>query len=248
MLGAAVALAVFAAGSSEAAGGAGCPRLADAASLPLRPGGGGALRGDFDGDGRTDVAGIRYEARAPASCGFVLVVKTRRRSFALRIPEWYKPPQDLRIRDWWLAEPFIGAVVELEPNRAQIVVARQSGASVVQVSFYGVVNGRLGVLRFRPRTYEDELSLFGTVGTGTTNVRCRRGGPLVVIGEWPTSTSGRRWHASRTTYTLNGNVFSRSRTRTVTGTWTAIDAVARRWGFGAVPFTGCIVERGRRLA
>src|SRR5206468_173782 len=122
------------------------------------------------------------------------------------------------------------------------------GASVVQVSFYGVVEGRLGVLRFQPRAYEDELPLFGTVGTGSTNARSRRGGPLVVIGEVPTSTSGRRWRVNRTTYTLNGNLFSRSRTRTITGTWTAIDPVARRWGFSAVPFTGCIVERGRRLA
>lgn len=191
--------------------------------------------------------GIHYAAGALASCGFVLVVKTSRGSLARRVPEWYKPPQDLRIRDWWLAEPFITAVVQLEPHRAQIVVARQSGASVVQVSFYGVVDGRLETLRFRPRTYDDELSLFGTVGTGSTNARCRRGGPLVVIGEWPTTTNGRRWGVNRRTYTLNGVVFSRSRTQTVTGTWTAIDAVARRWGYSALPFTGCVVARGRRL-
>jgi hypothetical protein len=68
-----------------------CPKLSEAANLPQRPGG-GVLRGDIDGDGVRDRVTIHYAPRARASCGFVLVVETRRRTLAARVPQTYKPP------------------------------------------------------------------------------------------------------------------------------------------------------------
>jgi hypothetical protein len=223
-----------------------CPRLEDAASLPLRPGG-SPLQADVDGDGRRDNVTVRYAPRARASCGFVLVVKAASRVFAVRVPESYKPPQDLRIRDWPFPEPYLAAAVKLDADRSQIVVARSHGASVANVSLYGLVDGKLVPLRFHPRTTGNQLSLFGTFGTGSTNARCVRGGPLIVMGIGPTDSSGRRWSAHRSKYRLEVAGFWRIRTLTVKGTRRRIDALAHRWGIDGAPFTGCVVARGRRL-
>jgi hypothetical protein len=201
-----------------------------------------------DGDGGHDNVTVRYAPRARASCGFVLVVKAASRVFAVRVPESYKPPQDLRIRDWPFPEPYLAAAVKLDADRSQIVVARSHGASVANVSLYGLVDGKLVALRFHPRTPGDQLSLFGTVGTGSTDARCVPGGPLIVMGTGPTDSSGRRWSARRSKYRLTGAGFWRIRTLTVKGTRRRIDALGRRWGIGAAaPFTGCVVARGRRL-
>lgn len=222
-----------------------CPRISTAASLPLWPGG-VHLRGDIDGGGHLDRISVHYAPRSRASCGFLLVAKMDAGVLAMRLPEWYKPPQDRAIRDWPFAEPYLVAVVRLG-RRSQVVVARSHGASVANVSLHGIVGNRLVLLRFHPRFYRDELSLFGTIGTGDTNVRCRRGGPLVLISRGPTSASGRRWFASRSEYRLSGGQFRRTRTRTVRSTMKRVYALAHRWGMDALPFTGCIVARGPHL-
>jgi hypothetical protein len=223
-----------------------CPRISRAASLPLWPGG-VRLRGDLNGDGYPDRISVRYAPKSRASCGFLLVAKTRAGVPAMRLPEWYKPPQDRAIRNWPFAEPYLVAVVRLEAHRSQVVVARSHGASVANVSIHGIVGGRLVQLRFHPRFYRDELGLFGTIGTGDTNVRCRRGGPLVLLSKGPTSVSGRRWFVSRSAYRLSGGQLRRTRTRTVRSTMGRVYALAHRWGMDALPFTGCTVARGRRL-
>jgi hypothetical protein len=224
-----------------------CPRLSQAAALPQRRGG-GHLQGDLDGDGRPDRVSIRYAPKAHASCGFLLLIETRSRVFALRIPESYKPPQDLAIRDWWPPEPYLAAIVRLGARLDQVVVARSHGAANAEVSLYGIVDGSLERLRFRPAAmYEDQLSLFGTVGTGVTNVRCVRGGPLIVLGEWPVSATSKRWSVARSVYRLGGALFVRTGNRTVTGSEKKADAQARSWGFNALPFTGCTIARGRKL-
>lgn len=223
-----------------------CPRISEAANLPLWPGG-GRLRGDLDGDRHPDHVSVRYAPKSRASCGFLLVVTTRSRVLATRVPEWYKPPWDRAIRDWPFAEPFLAAVVQLDAHRSQVVVARSHGAAVVNVSLYGIIGGRLQLVHFRPRVYQDELGLFGTVGTGDTNVRCARGGPMVLLSRGPTSASGRRWFISRSEYRLIKGHLSRARSRTVTSTMSRVHAIAHRWGMDAPPFTGCTVARGRRL-
>jgi hypothetical protein len=187
-----------------------------------------------DGDGGRDSVTVRYAPHARVSCGFVLVVKTASRVFAVRVPEWYKPSQDLRIRDWPFPEPYLAAAVELGARGSQIVVARSHGASVTNVSLYGLAGDRLA-------------QLFGTVGTGSTYARCVRGGPLIVMGIGPRDTSGRRWLAQKSEYRLAGAGFWPIRTLTVKGTRRRIDALARRWRMGVAPFTGCVVARGRRL-
>jgi hypothetical protein len=223
----------------------GCPRLSEAPSLPLRPGG-GRLQGDIDGDGRLDRVTVRYAATARASCGFVLMVRTATRVLSATVPEWYKPP-DMPTREWPFPEPYLAAVIRLDAHRSQIVVARWHGAAVVVVSLYGLAGGRLALLRFHPRTYQDTLSLFGTVGTGSTYARCLRGGPLIVTGMWPKDSSGKRWSARRSEYRLAGGTLRRTRTRKVDGSRRRIENLALRWRMNAAPFAGCTVARGRRL-
>jgi hypothetical protein len=89
--------------------------------------------------------------------------------------------------------------------------------------------------------------LFGTVGTGDSNVRCSRGGPLVVLSKWPLSPTGRRWGVSRWMYRLAGANFRVVGGTIVARTRDAAFALATRWGMSAAPFTGCVVDRGRRL-
>lgn len=232
--------------ASVAARGDSCPRLSDAARLPVRPGG-GQLRGDIDGDGQPDLVGLRYAVNSRASCGFVLVVKTRSGVFAVRVPEWYKPPADIIVGDWPFAEPYLAAVIQLDPHRSQVVVARSHGASVASVSLYGIAGGTLRALGFHPQLYGDELRLFGTIGTGDTNARCRPGGPLIILGRGPTSASGRRWFVTRGEYRLIGQRLWRTRSRTIRSSMRTANALAHRWGMDALPFTGCTVARGRRL-
>jgi hypothetical protein len=222
-----------------------CPKLSEAAELPQRAGG-GLLRGDVDGDGVRDRVAIHYAASARASCGFLLVVETRRRVFAARLPAEEKT-EGLPVRRWPYAEPYVVSIVHLTASESQIVIARSHGAAVVKVSLHGLVAGRLVQLRFAPKLFADQLALFGSAGTGDTNARCRWGGPLVVLTRSPTSASGKRWRFDRTEYRLAHDRFTISRKRSTVVPTREAGKLSRRWGFHVEPFTGCVIARGRRL-
>jgi hypothetical protein len=243
-----VALAACALGSTAAPAprSRACPRASHAASLSAwaaSP----VLRGDVDGDGHPDRISIRYAAGAPASCGFLLLAETRSGPVVTRVPESYKPPMNLSVREWPFPDPYLAAAVQLDARRSQVVVARWHGASVASVSLYGLVHGRLVILSVGRGPRAGEIDLFGTVGTGDTNVRCLRGGPLVLFGKGPTSASGRHWRVVRSEYRLTGARLRMVRIRTATTTEKGALALQRRWGMDALPFTGCTVARGRRL-
>jgi hypothetical protein len=103
------------------------------------------------------------------------------------------------------------------------------------------------LLPFQPREYADELSLFGSVGTGVTNARCSRGGPLVVLGLGPTDYTGQRWFLARTEHRLAGGRLRKTRSRTIRSARRRIESFAHAEGFDALPFTGCVIARGRPL-
>jgi hypothetical protein len=156
-----------------------CPTLEKAVNLPERPGG-GVLRGDVDGDGHADRATIRLARRAQSSCGFFLVVETRARAFSVLVPEWYKAQQTGPVSEWTVREPFVALIVRLDTRLGQVVVARSHSASFANVSLYGIVRGQLKLLPLRGSDSPNELSLFGGV-MSSTQVRCRRGGPLIEL-------------------------------------------------------------------
>jgi hypothetical protein len=223
-----------------------CPKLSEAAKLPERRAG-GVLRGDVDGDGFRDRVSIHFGPHARASCGFFLVVQTRTRTQSTRVPEWYKAPQDLPVNQWPFVEPYVALVVRLDAHRSQVVLAREHGASVVNVSLYGIARGKLRVIHFFPERYDDKLSLFGTVGTGDTNARCRRGGPLIVLSRSPTNATGKRWRFDRTDYRLSADRFSATHRQSAVVSEKKAPMLSQRWGYDVLPFTGCAVARGRRL-
>jgi hypothetical protein len=227
-----LALGLGSATSAQPGGLGGCPTLAQAAGLPERPKG-GVLRGDIDGDGRPDRATIRFAPRARASCGFLLVVETRSRALAVRVPQSYQPPLDVPVREWPWREPFVALIVRLDAHRSQVVVARQHSASRVNVSLYGFVSGKLETLHFPTSYPRDELSLYGGV-TSSTQVRCWRGGPLIKL------TSGTAYtpHNRRIDYRLAGNRFV---------IVSAKETARPTLDVNVEPFTGCVVARGRRL-
>ena len=212
-----------------------------------RRGGSGLLSGDIDGDDNRDRVTIRLAPSARASCGFFLVVETRRKTFAERLPQSYKPPQDLPVREWPWPEPYVALIVRLSPVGSQVVVARWHGASVAGVSLHGIVDGRLKQLAFSPKENSDELTLYGSLGTGVTSVRCRSGRPLTVLGKGPASASGTRWRFDRTDYRLIAGRFVRFSKRTTVAPEADVAKVSRRWRLDVEPFTGCAVARGRRL-
>lgn len=175
------------------------------------------------------------------------MVETAKGPHAVRVPEWYKPPRDLATRKWPFADPYLAAIVRLAPRKSQVVVSRWHGASVAEISLYGIVRGKLVALGFEPHRYRNELSLFGTVGTGVTNVRCGRHGVLSVLGEGPVDATGKRSFAKRSLYRLAGRTLRLDRTQRMVSSSARADAQARRWGIDALPFTGCSVRRGKSL-
>ena len=221
---------------------AACPSLSEAGALP-RWQSGGLLHADVDRDGSRDEVGIHYAARALSSCGFLLVLKTHRRVFSVRVPESYEADQP--IRRWPLHVPFLVAVVQAGGGKAQIVVGRLEGASILTVSLYAIAGKKLVLLHFRSAYDPNGLQLYGTVGTGSTSVRCARGGPLTVISTWPTTETGKRFGLSTTTYRLGRAGYSVTGRRTVFGPNARVSLLAHRAGLDDLPFTGCTLARGR---
>jgi hypothetical protein len=117
----------------------------------------------------------------------------------------------------------------------------------VNISLYGIARGKLRVLHFFPERYEDKLPLFGTVGTGDSNARCRMGGPLIFLSQSPTSMTGKRWRFDRTDYRLSEHRLSATRRRSVVVSYEKAPTLSKRWDFDVEPFSGCAVARGRRL-
>jgi hypothetical protein len=239
---AALLLAVPAA--SVAHGASGCPSTAKAWGLALWPGA-GRLHADVDGDGAADTAAIRYAPSAPLRCGFLLTVATRHgvRAAVLPIGRYNENTELRRARQWpSTAAPAVEAIVRAGPGRsAQVVVGMWSGAANLSVVLFGLRAGRLVEL---PVGRRGDLSLYGSVGTGVTDVWCERGGPLRVRQVWPTDAQGSRWAFSTTTYRLRGTRFVPVAAATSHG---SRDGVWKRADPGRPQFGGCALATAARF-
>src|ERR671935_2009216 len=114
-----------------------CPLLSAAPQLPTRPGG-VVLRGDVDGDGISEVASVRMAGPARMTCGFFLVVRSRGMRLAVRLPEFYKPPNDWSAAEFARSfrEPYLMGLVALERRGLGVLVARSHGASTTEATLF----------------------------------------------------------------------------------------------------------------
>src|SRR5919109_3398125 len=216
-----------------AAAAATCPPISVATQLPVRPHG-VVLRGDVDGDGVRDVASVRVARAAPMTCGFFLVVRSRRTSLAVRLPEFYKPPNDWSSGEFAreFGEPYLMALVAVARRGLGILVARSHGASTTEATLFVVRRHRLVPLEFE---------LGGSVGTVVQQVDClrRRSGLLVF-----TSVEMSRWTFRREVDRLVGTRLRRLRARDFTVRAKQGEGLAWRWHVSGPPFASCTAVRG----
>lgn len=213
-----------------------CPATANARALPVWHD--VTMRADVDGDGTSDRVSIRSSPRARASCGFVLLVESRTRSFATTLPYAYG---NTAIANWSMEDPTLLALLAVPQRGALIAIRRDHGASHEFVSLFGIVGGRLRLLTFPGESYASALDIYGSVGTGSTTVRCGRGLPLMLMHGYPTTRSGRRWRVDRVNARLVGTRFVVRRIRSVVVPYDEVEALGRRWGFSGRMFDGCLL-------
>lgn len=215
-----VALAALAATSAAASvKHAACPSGAHASSLP-RWKTGGSLRD----------ASIHYAPNAPVYCGFFLVVGR----YAYPIENGIAN-RDVLGKDWVADEPTVDAVLDLGTGHEVFVAASWSGAANLFVGLYTVDAGRLVRL---PIGAQQELSLYGSLGTGSLGVACNRHGSLTTYFSRPTA-GGKRSTVVTTAYRLRGDRFVRVSTGSTSQPTRELDkrlaAVSRE------QFAGCAV-------
>jgi hypothetical protein len=214
-----------------------CPALADAAHLPLRPGG-RSLWGDVDGDGSLDVVRIRYSPASPARCGFFVVAETGAGSRAA--------PVDLPLSKWphssagrvsrLLPEPYVRLLAAIGARGLDIVVTTSHGASIEEHTLYGV--GRARLVR---------VTSFPTFGSliAQAQVDCAAGprrSELVFTDATPVGPPGSPTSRfSRRRYRLDGfrlHLIGVARRR---ASGSAEIRLARRFGIGREPFFSCTI-------
>jgi hypothetical protein len=212
-----------------------CPPLSAAPQLPTRPDG-VVLRGDVDGDGVSEVVSVRMADPARMTCGFFLVVRSRRARLAVRLPEFYKPPNDWSSAEFARSfrEPYLMGLVALERRGLGVLVARSSGASTIEATLFFVRR------RLVPLGWPFEFG--GSVGTVVQQADClrRRSGLLVF-------TSVEMWRGTfrRELDRLDGTRLRRLRARRFTAGEKREERLARRWHVSGPPFPSCTAVRGR---
>jgi hypothetical protein len=229
MLGPVVAAAVAVASA--------CPPLSAAPQLAPRPGG-VVLRGDVDGDGLRDVVSIRMAGAARMTCGFFLVVRSRRTRLAVRVPELYKPPNDWSSAEFarTFAEPYLLGLVALDPKGLGVLVARSHGASTTEATLFVVRAARLVAVR-------SPFEFGGSVGTAVAQVDCLRPRARTLVFTWVELS---RWRFRREVDRLEGTRLRRLRSRSFAVPAARGPRLMTRWHVSGPPFPGCTAVRGRR--
>jgi hypothetical protein len=214
-----------------------CPPVSTAPQLPVRPGG-IVLRGDVDGDGLRDVVSIRMAGAARMTCGFFLVVRSRRTRLAVRVPELYKPPNDWSSAEFarWADEPYLLGLVALEPKGLGVLVARSHGASTSEATLFVVRATQLVAVRV-------PFEFGGSVGTAVTQADCLRPRTRALVLTWVELW---RWRFHREVDRLEGTRLRRLRSRSFAVPATRGQRLMTRWHVSGSPFPSCTTVRGRR--
>jgi hypothetical protein len=147
------------------------------------------VTGDVDGDAKADQVAV--EDAGSRSCRFR--VSARSADETLTAPLKLDICESKPAETWDTDFPFVKglAAIDLEPG-LEIVVEIGHGASRVFATIFGVENGSLREWRLP----KNELSYYGSVGTGYSVVDCARQKGLVVLSTQNFSTSSvhRSWY------------------------------------------------------
>ena len=222
--------------AAAAAAASACPSVSTAPQLPPRPGG-VVLRGDVDGDGLRDVTSVRMAGAARMTCGFFLVVRSRRTRLSVRVPEFYKPPNDWSTAEFarTFREPYLIGLVALERRGLGVLVARSHGASTTEATLF-VVRGRSLVPVRQP------FGFGGSVGTAVTQADCLRPRSGALVFTWVELW---RWRFHREVDRLDGTRLRRLRSRSFVVPATRGERLMTRWHVAGPPFPSCTAVRGR---
>lgn len=167
----------FAASRSTIHASAPCPSLSEATQLKAA---GPTLHSDVDGDGRADSVSVVYEPRAPGSCGILLLVRTKGRTHAVRLPPELRGPARYSIA---VDLPRLLGVLELGDGGArQIVVEVAEGAHAAMYSVYGIWRGTLR--HFGIRGEASNRFTWDAGATNFGNVDCLRRGRSVSLFDY----------------------------------------------------------------
>ncbi|MBA2273745.1 MAG: hypothetical protein H0W21_07585 [Actinobacteria bacterium] len=142
----------------------------------------GALRGDVDGDGRSEVAWLAIDRRAEVGCQVFLAVTSGSVAQSLPIVQ---PELNLALNP-----PALNALaaIDTEPG-LEIVVDLVIGASTRFVGLFGMQSGALTRVRFDgSRTLPPDLFAYGGTVAHLDGVDCRRPqGTIVISSASPTA-------------------------------------------------------------
>ena len=179
----ALVLVVLAVGGTASGSSAGCAPLSAQAlvRLPTR----GVLRGDVDGDGRSDRVAMAVRQGQPLACKYVLWVASKGRviSAVVRQPSL----EDTK------RTPYLAELARVNRGRAaQLVVDFGYGASVDSYGLYAVLGGR--IVRMRVQGYQGtpiaDTFPSGGSNAGGINSICAAGpgGGMVLVASYPAVT------------------------------------------------------------
>jgi hypothetical protein len=195
------------------------------------------VRGDFDGDGRADVARVGSARKGCDSRWTVVVRLGAGRSVARSLDRDRAQLEARRLCQGVKCRAF-GAHDLDRDGRDELEVADETPATGDAVVVYGLAHGWLRPLkRLRRGARERELITFFYLGSanGGAWVVCReraQGRIVVQVNELYATPSHRRAEISETTYALNGGVFrfltTRSYSRRSNRLWSPRPVPGRR--------------------
>lgn len=177
-------LAVLVAGGTASGSSGGCAPLSAQALVRL-PTRGGVLRGDVDGDGRSDRVAMAVRRDQPLACRYILWVASTTRiiSEVVRQPSFY----DTR------RTPYLAELARVNRSRgAQLVVDFGIGAGVDSYGIYALLGGRIVRMRVQGDKGTPTADTFQSGGSnaGGTNAICAAGpgGGIVLEASYPAVT------------------------------------------------------------
>jgi hypothetical protein len=190
---------------------------------------------------------VRWARWADGRCAFYLKASTASGAVSSRaLGPWTleisKLDVNARVRpDEFGVFPKIEEIVDLGGRGDLVVLSVGEGASNLGLSFFGLANGRLRLVRVGGAK---SLWPGGSV-MDMSALACSRGGPLreLGIGNVATRKHPNRWNFSSVTYRRRGSRFVAVAHQRLNGSRAQVFAAAKQARMSDEPLTGCSLAR-----